>query len=370
MKFLKYSVLAVIAASGVAFSACSDDDNEYQPGPQSEGVFFFNDNSTRVQLPTDATEISITVGRVGSTAAATYPVEVTTDLPEGIFNFPSQISFAEGETTAQYVATCVLPEENTDRNYNLQLAFPNETAVCSYGQRSLSMRLTLLMKTEKFVHYGTAVIVDAWITAAYSFTGQDGSTLTYEDLAWEVNLNASAENPGVYQLEDAWTCADSPTTITGINLNTEEDEEGEMYCTVHENIRIDASDPDFVLIPAQYSGVIWLNKNSGPDPVPVYIGNAAPVLLADGASKEDIISNGMATVLDENGLIEVAPAYFGWDDDEEFGYNWTSNPTAIIQFYEGATLDRSALKSVNRRQKAVDTFKVVNMKRNLGFRKL
>ncbi|MDE6334610.1 MAG: hypothetical protein K2L77_08200, partial [Muribaculaceae bacterium] len=94
------------------------------------------------------------------------------------------------------------------------------------------------------------------------------------------------------------------------------------------------------------------------------------ILLAGGDSKEDIISDGMATVLDEDGLIEVNPACFGWDDDEKFGYSWNSNPTAIIQFYEGATLERSALKSVNRRQKAVDTFKVVNMKRNLGFRKL
>lgn len=369
MKFLKYSVLAVIAASGVAFSACSDDDNEYQPGPQSEGVFFFNDNTTRVQLPTDATEISITVGREGSTAAATYPVEVTTDLPDGIFSFPSQISFAEGETTANYVATCVLPEENTDRNYNLQLSFPDETAVCNYGLRSLSMRLTLLMKTEKFEHYGTAVIVDAWITAAYSFTATDGSSLTYEDLPWEVNLNASVDNPGVYQLEDAWTCADAPTTITGINLNAVEDENGDMYCNVHENIRIDASDPNFVLMPAQYSGVIWLNKNAGPDPVPVYIGNAAPILL-EKYTKEEIIEAGQNTVLQEDGLIEIFPACFGWDDEDEFGYSWNGNPVGIIQFYEGQTLEPSAVKSMNRRQKAVDTYKVVSMKRNLGFRKL
>lgn len=369
MKFLKYSLLAVVAASGFAFSACSDDDNEYQPGPQSEGVFFFNDNASRLQLPTNATELSITVGREGSTAEASYPVQVSTNLPEGIFNFPAEVHFAQGENVATYTATCQLPEESTDRNYSLELSFPNEVAVCDYGERSLAMRLTLLMKKEAFEHYGTALIVDAWITAAYNFTGVDGSSLTYEDLAWEVNLNASLDNPGVYQLEDAWTCDDAPTTITGINVNAKEGADGEMHCSNHENIRIDASDPNFVLIPAQYSGVTWVNQNSGPNPTPVYIGNAAPVLLAQN-TKEEIIAAGRNTVLQEDGLMEISPALFGWDDGDEFGYSWNGSPTGIIQFYEGQTLEPSSVRSMHRRQKALDTYKVVNMKRALGFRSL
>jgi len=99
MKFLKYSILAVVATTGLAFSACSEDDN-YQPGEQSNGVYFANTNATRVQLPTDATELAVTVGRSGSTEEASYPVSVTTNLPDGLFNFPAEVHFAKGEMLA------------------------------------------------------------------------------------------------------------------------------------------------------------------------------------------------------------------------------------------------------------------------------
>jgi len=215
------------------------------------------------------------------------------------------------------------------------------------------------MKTEKFVHYGTAVIVDAWLTAAYQFSGNDGSTLTFEDLPWEVNLNASVDNPGVYQLEDAWTCEDAILTYVGVNQNT----------TTHENIRIDASDPEYVMIAPQYTGVIWSNNATDGKTERCYIGNAGAYLLSE-STKEEIIAGGLNTVLQDGSLLEINPALFGWDDDENFGFSWQSKPTAIIEFHEGAELGTEALKSIERRQHAIDSYKVANIKAAIGFRKL
>lgn len=367
MKFLKYSILAVVATSGLAFSACSDDDNEYQPGPQSDGVYFATTNSTRLMLPTDATALEISVARTGSSEAATYPVIVETDLPEGLFNFPSEVSFAQGEMTTTYSAPCVLPEENEDRKYNLTLSFSPETPVCQYGNTSFTATVTLLMKTENFEHYGVALVVDGWLTAIYSFSDGEGTTMTYEDLGWAVNLNQSVERPGVFQLEDVWTSEEAPLVIVGINQNT----------ATHENIIIDARDPEYVIIEPQYSGVIWSNSLTNNKPAECYIANAAgaPLNLTGGEfvpTKEQIINAGYNDVLEDGTYLEINPTFFGFSEEEitSDAYGSTNTP-AIIEFYPGESLEEAqALSTMKRVQKLRDAYQVARLKTQLGFRKL
>ena len=367
MKFFKYSILAVAATMGVAFSACSDDDNEYQPGPQSQGVYFASSNPSRFNLPTDATSLTINVGREGDLKEADYPVTVTTDLPEGLFTFPGSVHFAQGESNTTYVATCALPEEKEDRRYSLSLAFAPEISICNYGNASINAVVTLLRKVEKFEHYGTALVIDAWLTAAYSFRDGDGNTVTYEECGWEVNLEKSVENPGVYRLVDPWGSEDCVLNYLNINLNYGKGEP--------QDIRIDASDPDFVIIEPQYTGVIWNNQVSDGKDVQCYIGNMAGALLKLGQSKEDIIARGLATVLQDGTTLEIVPAPFGWDDDPsepngQFGFTWNSNPTAVIEFYEGQELETQTLKSLNRRQNNIAALKVAEMIGQIGFRSL
>ena len=362
MKLFKYSIMAVVATMGIAFSACSDDD-DYVPGPQSPGVYFATTNASTLRIPTDATSVTFNVGREGTLDEADYPVTVTTNLPDGLFTFPSAVHFAQGEATASYVATCALPEDSEDRKYTLSLAFAPEIPVCQYGNRSINVAVTLLRTMEKFEHYGTALVIDAWITAAWNFNDGAGNTVTYEDCGWEVNLEHSVENPGVYQLIDPWGSDDAVINYLGLNLNYGKGEP--------QNIRIDARDPEYVIIEPQYTGVIVNNNATENKNQPVYIGNAAGIL-----SKDRVLELGFQSTLEDGSTIEVMPALFGWDDNPDtdnggqFGYSWNGDPVGVFVFYEGQTLETQALKSYKRRLNNITAYKVADMKAQLGFRNL
>ena len=75
MKFFKYSLIAALALSG-ALCAC-DDDNDYAPGQPVSGdeVYFPNNQSATIDIPTEATSVSVAVNRLNSDNALTVGVE-------------------------------------------------------------------------------------------------------------------------------------------------------------------------------------------------------------------------------------------------------------------------------------------------------
>lgn len=370
MKFFKYSILAVAATLGVAFSACSDDDDDYVPGPQSNGAFFTTANSSRVTLDTDASELSLVVGRVGDTAEADVKINVTTDLPEGLFNFPSTVHFAQGETQALYVATCDLPEEDTDRKYTLTVAIDPTQPICNYGDAELNIALTLRRKVEKFNHYGVALLYDGWMAGIYNFNMTDGSQVNGVEIPWYVNLNQSEENPDVYQLEDCFTCEWALVQYTGVDANAGQGEPT--------NIRIDATNPLCVKIEPQFTGCyleIDVFDDFAEKVSPVYICNYAGFYASRGNSDEAIINNGFGQEFVEDGTtLEIDPAILvnpKYMEGQTVDKPITAFNSSIIVFYPGEELDEEGeIKSVQRRADIKARYNVKQMKRALGFRSL
>ena len=107
MKKLYQLAIALMAASALAFTGCSDS-IEYEPAPavEGEGVFFPEGTSQSIVL--DATSGTFNMELYRSNAGATYEAPLTVTYgegAEGLFNVPATASFAEGANTATLTVT-------------------------------------------------------------------------------------------------------------------------------------------------------------------------------------------------------------------------------------------------------------------------
>lgn len=138
MKLFKYSILALALAAG--FSSCKDDD-KYEPGAASDGVYFPTDDALEVDLDRNLTYFEVTVARLGETAAATYGLTGIAD--DEVFTLPTSVSFAEGETSTKVKIDYVQANMGMDKPYEVSLAFAEGTKLSSYGFDRLEMAVTL-----------------------------------------------------------------------------------------------------------------------------------------------------------------------------------------------------------------------------------
>ncbi|MDE6238916.1 MAG: hypothetical protein K2M54_02895 [Muribaculaceae bacterium] len=145
MKFFKYSLIAALALSG-ALCAC-DDDNDYAPGQPVSGdeVYFPNNQSATIDIPTDATSVSVAVNRLNSDNALTVGVESTVTDSEGadvssIFSVPSQVAFAAGEATAELTVGVDFSKVVPDEEYSLTLKLTGDNTT-PYGASSYTYTL-------------------------------------------------------------------------------------------------------------------------------------------------------------------------------------------------------------------------------------
>jgi len=147
MKLFKSSILLASAvAIGAVFSACDEstlDDFGYalEDGSSAEGLFFPSTNPTALELAKSTTVFNIPVERTGVTDAASYPVEFTTDAPEGVFTFPANVTFAQGETTSSITVNCNLTEQPA--NSTFKVAYNFGTGVPTYNYGSTKGNLTI-----------------------------------------------------------------------------------------------------------------------------------------------------------------------------------------------------------------------------------
>lgn len=101
---LKYISWLWIGMLAFVMAACSDDDDDYQPGflPAEDcmGVYFGNDNPQDLLVYGEGDDYSVelTVYRRLTDKAASVPVTLESD--ENVFTMPATVDFEEGEETA------------------------------------------------------------------------------------------------------------------------------------------------------------------------------------------------------------------------------------------------------------------------------
>ncbi len=164
----------------------------------------------------------------------------------------------------------------------------------------------------------TVDFIDGWVTAAFTFTAQDGSQLTYSDLGWQLQGQQSTKDPNIYRIKSPWTDENCPLVIVGANSNTKP-----------VDMVIDVTNKNVVRIVPYYCGATVPLQGTA---TPFYIGNFGGYATLAGVADEALIAKGYNDVWDD-GLIRIPNALFGTSDNmEEFGYTWKSNPVTEIYF--------------------------------------
>ena len=169
------------------------------------------------------------------------------------------------------------------------------------GEYATVITLPAAAPAEQWAEAGKATFTDGFIVPGY-LKGVPA------DHSWTVDVEESTEQAGVYRLVNPYTVDNCPLAVYNEN-------------TTPTYIKIDASDPELVVIEPQYSG--FSNKFNGGDMINFFVGNDAGVYVANGVSKDDLKKmssfEGKADVF-KDGVNNIIEHLYGKDDAFEFGY--------------------------------------------------
>ncbi len=179
------------------------------------------------------------------------------------------------------------------------------------GEFNTVITLPTEQPAEQWKSAGTASFTDGFLSPGFS-----SSTDAY---TWNVEVEESTTTAGLYRLVNPYSAAGCPLASKNLDSNP-------AY------VRIDASDPDIVVIQPQYTG--FKAEHSG-ETINFYIGNDAGIYVADGISKADLkASSTFASKIDKmvDGVITIKKPLFGKNATSEFGYEWTDGEGQSIVY--------------------------------------
>jgi hypothetical protein len=185
MKFKSYIYLA-LAALGLSLASCGDD-YEYQaaekPADDCMAVYFTTNNESLTLLTSDEfnadPSINVEVARVKTDKAASVPVIVKDD--DGVFEIPSTVEFAAGDTTAY-----------------LKISFPNlpSAQTCTFSIAIADEYVNPYLQLDGSDQFIASVLVAKWVPAIQGITNKildsDSNYTqsdTESDLYWLEGLN-------------------------------------------------------------------------------------------------------------------------------------------------------------------------------------
>lgn len=183
MKFksLIFSSLCAIAA---VVTGCSDNDNSYTPGADSDGAYFFS-KATALELNINSTSFDLEVGR---TSDQTGPVKVVAEDPSGLFTIPSEVNFA-GDAVKSTLTIGYDPEKlEFGKSYELKLRLDPGTV---YGNSDYTLTVSL---PEPWVTIGKALYTDGIVNCC----------LSLEAFSMECEIQEYDGRPGYYRLVDPY----------------------------------------------------------------------------------------------------------------------------------------------------------------------
>ena len=235
----------------LGFVACSDDDDNYQPGTVSgPQVFFPKDTPTQFDLSNSETSFNIPVKRYVTTDALTVPIQLTDT--NSVFTVPAEISFAVGDSMS------VIPV-----SYD-----PTKFEFNDYKEASIAI-------DEKFATpYGTSeLIFKAGVPLTWKSLGKGtivDNVLEFQD---KVTILACEQNPNVYRIMapyanfkgndsfEGYDKANEPDDYLELTILQPGDKVGDVTVTLKDLIYYDVFNTGFFNI--SYSDVINFVHPSG-----------------------------------------------------------------------------------------------------------
>lgn len=239
MKSIKLFFLAILALVAVGFAACSDDD--FKPGPGVEGaqVYFPETISSQLNIDEEDTSLTIPVKRISAEGALNVPI--LADDASGLFTIPSSVTFEAGKQTADLVITFDNTKLESDMEYPLAFLINDESNTTPYGNRRLDVTVAIWPWKLMEANEGIGKYRDDYLSAMWS-------GLPAIDI--DVKVYEHKTKPGIYMVEEMFG-EDLLTTIFEASL----EDLSSTFTYTPTNITIDASNPDKVLIPEQWTGI-------------------------------------------------------------------------------------------------------------------
>lgn len=174
---LRYSFILLAVMMG--FVACSDDDDNYQPGTVSgPQVFFPKGTPTQFDLSNSATSFNIPVKRYVTNDALTVPIQLTDT--NSVFTVPSEISFAAGDSMSA-ITVSYDPSKFEFNDYKVASIAIGEQYATPYGTSELVFKAGVPLTWKSL---GKGTIVD--------------NVLEFQD---KVTIMACEQNPYVYRIK-------------------------------------------------------------------------------------------------------------------------------------------------------------------------
>jgi hypothetical protein len=250
MKIYKF-IIAIFIATTAMFVACEDYVDTEVLSPEvpegCQGVYFPTTNTKVFELePTQATEITLKIGRDVKSGAVDVPIVVLVN-DEDIYNVPETVSFADGDTLVSFTVT--FPNAAEGVTYNLKLAAEGDQYVNPYSAKRPDVA-TKVTRVKWTPIEEPMVYVDGAFTAGWSV----GTLPMY--------VNAEkAEFTGLvrYRFKNAYKRPTGPPDADGIydgypysNANTTFDDSKDYYTV----IEINTSTSD-VFMEAHEIGLNW-----------------------------------------------------------------------------------------------------------------
>lgn len=150
MKINKIFLMSGIAALSLMASSCSDDDDDYEVGPQagSQNVGFYQ--QTNQVLALTATDFEIQLKREGTNGDLTVPLELVEASP--VITAPTSATFANGDSIAT-VKVGISADAEAFVNYKLTMRVPSEYTN-PYKEQDFYTMLNVTVMKEDYKPWG------------------------------------------------------------------------------------------------------------------------------------------------------------------------------------------------------------------------
>jgi hypothetical protein len=131
-------LLGFVSLLAIALSGCSDDDDFSRATIEGNQVYFSNELSTSLTTPKSTSTVNIPVNRIKTAEAITVPLTVTKPS-SSIYNIPSSVSFAAGDSVA-YIPVTYNPDDVTYGKYeDITITIGDSTYTTPYGYSTITV---------------------------------------------------------------------------------------------------------------------------------------------------------------------------------------------------------------------------------------
>ncbi len=261
-------VILVLIGMTTAYS-CQDDAPDYIPSEKidSEQVYFPNTNSSKIALSSVENSYDIVIARVKTDNAITVPLTISGN--DGLFDIPSSVNFAQGESKATIKVTYDVDEIGFDNFSDLTISINDQyTSVYGKSEYLFNIGIPAPWKT-----LGDAIYADDYVTTWFDVDNEE----------YKVEIQENLLQPGLFRLVNPYGAA-YPYNEPG-----DWDDSQDWY------LEINAVDPTAVFINLQEVGMDWGYGMFS-------FGSIAALRMSQGKTLEEVKEDGLTGTF-ENGVI-------------------------------------------------------------------